>query len=88
VAAASLPEGQATTVEALLAEADKRLYAVKASHHAEHGPAPRSGPAAPGHAVPHAIPNVIAQAAPHAIPHAAPQVAAISPDAVSARPAA
>ena len=38
---ASLPEGQPVTAESLLAEVDRRLYAVKASHHAEHGPPPR-----------------------------------------------
>jgi diguanylate cyclase (GGDEF)-like protein len=90
VAAASLPEGQAATVEALLAEADKRLYAMKASHHAEHGPAPRSGPAAhaPAHAVPHAVPHPILNAVAHPAAHTTPHAASISAETASARPAA
>jgi diguanylate cyclase (GGDEF)-like protein len=57
VTAASLPEGQPATAEVLLAEADKRLYAMKAAHHAEHGPAPRPA-AAPHPAAPAGPPAV------------------------------
>jgi len=48
VTLASLPEGEPATPEVLLAEADKRLYAVKKAHHAEHGPRrPAAGPTTP-----------------------------------------
>ena len=52
VTISSMPDGQPATAESLLVEVDKRLYAEKAAHHAEHGPPPRSLAPAARHAPP------------------------------------
>jgi diguanylate cyclase len=70
VTPASLPDPQQATVESLLAEVDRRLYAVKATHHAEHKTRSGVAPAVavPATAVPANALPVTAAAAPASLP--------------------